>query len=159
MVEDQSVKHFTYKGKHYLISFSQVRVLLFCFNLKYFLNMSQIATDIIRRVCLFQLFVWTGGSFTLLQTFDFTQRILSVVPFTRGQVPYLLVCIDRQTDSCLLLERTSGRFENPKPLKLTGRAIQAEAINTRTGDTLLLVLVESKIFFYCPFDGVVSLNN
>lgn len=98
-----------------------------------------------------QLFVWTGGSFTLLRTLDFKQRILSVAPFSRGQVPHLLVCTDRQTDSCLLLQWTNGRFESPKPLKLTGRATQAEAINTRAGDALLLVLVEGKPNFYFSF--------
>lgn len=93
--------------------------------------------------CVFrsQLFVWTGGSFALFRTLDFKQRILSVAPFTRGLVPHLLVCIDRQTDSCLLLEWTNGRFESPMPLKLTGRATQAEAIETRAGDALLLVLI------------------
>lgn len=104
--------------------------------------MSPIAPDINEGMFIPQLFVWTGGSFTLLRTLDFKQRILSVAAFTRGLVPHLLVCVDRQTDSCLLLEWTNGRFESPKPLKLTGRATQAEAINTRAGDTLLLVLVE-----------------
>ncbi|XP_075895105.1 adhesion G-protein coupled receptor V1 isoform X2 [Nelusetta ayraudi] len=89
-----------------------------------------------------QVFVWTGGSFALLRTLDFQQRILSVAPFTRALVPHLLVCLDRQTDSCLLLQWTNGRFQSPRPLKLSGRATQAEAINTRAGDTLLLVLVE-----------------
>ncbi|XP_042344940.1 adhesion G-protein coupled receptor V1 [Plectropomus leopardus] len=89
-----------------------------------------------------QIFVWTAGSFTLLQTLDFEQDILTVAPFTRADFPYLLVCIDRQTVSCLLLQRTNGRFQNPQPLQLTGRAIQVEAINTRAEDTLLLVVIE-----------------
>lgn len=98
-----------------------------------------------------QVFVWTGGSFALLRTLDFQQRILSVAPFTRALVPHLLVCLDRQTDSCLLLQWTSGRFQSPKPLKLSGRATQAEAINTRAGDTLLLVLVEGDQIFFILF--------
>ncbi|XP_045890437.1 adhesion G-protein coupled receptor V1 [Micropterus dolomieu] len=89
-----------------------------------------------------QIFLWTGGSFTLLQTLDFEQDILSVIPFTRAAVPFLLVCIDRQTLSCLLLQWTNGRFQNPQPLQLTGRAIQVETINTRAEDTLLLVVIE-----------------
>lgn len=89
-----------------------------------------------------QVFVWTGGSFTLLQTLDFEQDIVSVALFSRAQVPYLLVCTDRQTGSCLLLQWTGGRFQNPQPLKLPGRAIRAEAVNTRAGDTLLMLLIE-----------------
>ncbi|XP_056232770.1 adhesion G-protein coupled receptor V1 isoform X2 [Seriola aureovittata] len=89
-----------------------------------------------------QIFVWSGGSFTLLQTLDFEQNILSVTPFTRAAVSYLVVCIDRQTVSCLLLQWTSGRFQNPQPLPLAGRASQVETINTRAEDTLLLVAIE-----------------
>ncbi|XP_075960449.1 adhesion G-protein coupled receptor V1 [Anarhichas minor] len=89
-----------------------------------------------------QIFVWAGGSFALLQTLDFEENILSVTPFTRAAVPYLLVCIDRQAVSCLLLQWTSGRFQNPQPLLLTGRAIHVETINTRAEDTLLLVVIE-----------------
>uniref|UniRef100_A0A3B4ZW94 Adhesion G-protein coupled receptor V1 n=1 Tax=Stegastes partitus TaxID=144197 RepID=A0A3B4ZW94_9TELE len=89
-----------------------------------------------------QIFVWTGGSFTLLQTLDFEQGVLSVTPFTRADVPYLLACIDRQTESCSLLQWTNGRFQNLQPLQLTGRASQVETINTRTEDTLLLVSIE-----------------
>ncbi|KAI3372466.1 hypothetical protein L3Q82_022949 [Scortum barcoo] len=89
-----------------------------------------------------QIFVWTGGSFTLLQTLDFEQDILSVTPFTRAAVPYLLACIDRQPVSCLLFRWTGGRFQNPQPLQLTGRVIQVETINTRAEDTLLFVVTE-----------------
>ncbi|CAJ1068549.1 adhesion G-protein coupled receptor V1 [Xyrichtys novacula] len=89
-----------------------------------------------------QIFVWTGGSFALLQTLDFDQNILSVSPFTQADVPYLLVCIDRKTASCFLLRWTNGRFENPQSLQLNGRAIQVETINTRAEDFLLLVLIE-----------------
>ncbi|XP_030273384.1 adhesion G-protein coupled receptor V1 isoform X2 [Sparus aurata] len=89
-----------------------------------------------------QIFVWTRGSFTLHQTLDFEQDILSVTPFTREAVPYLLVCIDRQTVSCLLLQWTNGRFQNPQPLQVAGRAIHVETINTRVEDTILLVLIE-----------------
>ncbi|KAM3610925.1 uncharacterized protein V6R79_010649 [Siganus canaliculatus] len=89
-----------------------------------------------------QIFLWTGESFTLSQTLDFEQNILSVAPFSHAAVPYLLVCIDRQTDSCLLLQWISGRFQNPQPLQVTGRAVQVETISTRTEDTLLLVLIE-----------------
>uniref|UniRef100_A0A3B4V3U8 Adhesion G-protein coupled receptor V1 n=1 Tax=Seriola dumerili TaxID=41447 RepID=A0A3B4V3U8_SERDU len=95
-------------------------------------------------VCsMLQIFVWSGGSFTLLQTLDFEQNILSVTPFTRAAVSYLVVCIDRQTVSCLLLQWTSGRFQNPQPLPLAGRASQVETINTRAEDTLLLVAIEA----------------
>ncbi len=98
-----------------------------------------------------QIFVWTGGSFTLLQTLDFERDILSVAPFSREAVPYLLVCIDRQTVSCLLLEWASGRFQNPQPLQLSGRVVQVETINTRTEDTLLLVVTEGDLSLngYC----------
>ncbi|KAG7243926.1 hypothetical protein INR49_006081 [Caranx melampygus] len=89
-----------------------------------------------------QIFVWSGGSFILLQTLDFEQDILSVTPFTRSAVSYLIVCIDRQTASCLLLQWTNGRFQNPQPLPLSARAIQVETINTRAEDTLLLIAVE-----------------
>ncbi|XP_040011455.1 adhesion G-protein coupled receptor V1 [Xiphias gladius] len=89
-----------------------------------------------------QIFVWSGGSFILFQTLDFEEDILSVTPFTRAAVPYLVVCLDRQTVNCLLLQWTSGRFQNPKPLPLAGRASQVETINTRAEDTLLLVVVE-----------------
>uniref|UniRef100_A0A3Q3GBS3 Adhesion G-protein coupled receptor V1 n=1 Tax=Labrus bergylta TaxID=56723 RepID=A0A3Q3GBS3_9LABR len=89
-----------------------------------------------------QIFVWTGGSFALLQTLDFEKNILSISPFSRAAVPYLLVCIDKQNVSCLLLQWTNGRFQNPQPLQLAGRAIQADAISTRAEDTLLLVLIE-----------------
>ncbi|XP_041793349.1 adhesion G-protein coupled receptor V1 isoform X2 [Chelmon rostratus] len=89
-----------------------------------------------------QIFVWTGGSFTLLQTLDFERDILSVTPFTRAAVLYLVVCIDTHTVSCLLLQWTGGRFQNPQPLQLTGRAIQVETVHTRAEDTLLLVVIE-----------------
>lgn len=89
-----------------------------------------------------QIFVWSGGSFILLQTLDFEQDILSVTPFTRSAVSYLVVCIDRQTASCLLLQWTNGRFQNPQPLPLSARAIQVETVNTRAEDTLLLIAVE-----------------
>ncbi|XP_047184912.1 adhesion G-protein coupled receptor V1 [Scophthalmus maximus] len=89
-----------------------------------------------------QIFVWSGGSFALLQTLDFEQDILSVTPFTREAVPYLVVCTDNATVICLLLRWTSGRFQNPKPLPLIGRASRVETINTRAEDTLLLVAIE-----------------
>lgn len=95
-----------------------------------------------------QVFVWTGGSFTLLQTLDFLQDILSVTPFTQATVPYLLVCLDRETASCLLLQWTSGRFEKPQPLKLTGRAVQVETVKTRAEDTLVLVVLEGNSSFF-----------
>ncbi|KAM7416521.1 hypothetical protein PAMA_018533 [Pampus argenteus] len=88
------------------------------------------------------IFVWSGGSFTLLQSLDFEQDILSVTPFTRAAVPYLVVCIDNRTVSCHLLQWTSGRFQNPQPLPLSGRASLVEAIHTRADDTLLLVVIE-----------------
>ncbi|KAM9743556.1 adhesion G-protein coupled receptor V1 isoform 2-T3 [Menidia menidia] len=89
-----------------------------------------------------QIFVWTAGSFTLHQTLDFGQRFLSVTPFIHADATYLLVCIDRQNVSCRVLQWTGGRFQNPRPLLLTGRVIQAEAITTRTENTLLLIATE-----------------
>ncbi|XP_070689817.1 adhesion G-protein coupled receptor V1 [Pempheris klunzingeri] len=89
-----------------------------------------------------QIFVWTGGSFTLLHSIDIEEDILSVTPFTHAGVPYLLVCVDRHTVNCLLLQWTNGEFQNPQTLQFTGRAIQVEIINTRAEDTLLLVLIE-----------------
>lgn len=94
-----------------------------------------------------QIFVSSGGSFTLLQTLDFKQDILSVAPFTHAAVSYLVVCIDRQTASCLLLRWANGRFRNPQALPLSARAIQVETINTRAGDTLLLVTVGGELSF------------
>lgn len=92
-----------------------------------------------------QIFVWNGGSFTLVQTLDFEQDVLSVTPFIRSTVLYLVACIDTQTASCLLLQWISGRFQNPQPLPLTGRASQVETINTRAEDILLLVAVEGDL--------------
>ncbi|XP_026177361.1 adhesion G-protein coupled receptor V1 isoform X2 [Mastacembelus armatus] len=89
-----------------------------------------------------QIFVWTGGSFILLQTLDFREDILSVTPFTRAAVPYLVVCIDRETVSCLLLQWTNGIFQNPQLLPVSGRASQVATINPRTEDILLLVVTE-----------------
>ncbi|XP_026199339.1 adhesion G-protein coupled receptor V1 [Anabas testudineus] len=89
-----------------------------------------------------QIFVWTGGALTLLQTLDFEQDILSLTPFTRASIPHLVVCVDRQTVSCLLLQWTNGRFQNPQALPLTGRISQVEIINTRSEDTILLVVIE-----------------
>ncbi|KAM3842448.1 adhesion G-protein coupled receptor V1-like, partial [Diretmus argenteus] len=114
-VEALDVKHFSLDSKDYLIASSQV-------------------------------FIRTGDFFTLLQTLDFQEDILSVSPFTRGAIPYLAACIDRQTDrltdSCFLLQWTNGRFQNPQPLPLTGRASQVEAIHTTAEDALLLVAIE-----------------
>uniref|UniRef100_A0A3Q3J0J5 Adhesion G-protein coupled receptor V1 n=1 Tax=Monopterus albus TaxID=43700 RepID=A0A3Q3J0J5_MONAL len=89
-----------------------------------------------------QIFVWTGGSFTLLQTLDFKQGILSVTRFTHAAVPYLVVCTDGQNASCLLLRWTSGRFQNPQPLPLSGRASQVEAVNIGAEDMFLFFVIE-----------------
>ncbi|MED6250420.1 Adhesion G-protein coupled receptor V1 [Ataeniobius toweri] len=91
-----------------------------------------------------QIFVWTGGSFTLHQTLNFKQNILNLAPFTHADVLYLLVCIDSQSGSCQLLQWTSGRFQNPQTLPLSGRAIQVEAVNMRRGETLLLIAAEDR---------------
>ncbi|MEQ2255583.1 Adhesion G-protein coupled receptor V1, partial [Ilyodon furcidens] len=91
-----------------------------------------------------QIFVWTGGSFTLHHTLNFKQNILNLTPFTHADVLYLLVCIDSQSGSCQLLQWTSGRFQNPQTLPLSGRAIQVEAVNMRRGETLLLIAVEDR---------------
>ncbi|KAK2837424.1 hypothetical protein Q5P01_014636 [Channa striata] len=95
-----------------------------------------------------QIFVWTGGSFTLLQTLDFKEDILSVTLFTRAAIPYLVVCINRHNESCFLLQWASGSFQNPQYLPLSGRVIQVEIINTRAEDTLLLVVIEG-LFSSC----------
>ncbi|XP_068166577.1 adhesion G-protein coupled receptor V1 [Antennarius striatus] len=110
-IEALDVKHFSSKGKEYLIASSQI-------------------------------FVWSGGSFTLLQTLDFEQDILSVTPFTRATVSHLLVCVDRQNVSCVLLQWSNGRFQNPWPLPVTGRATLVETVDTRAEDILLLVAIE-----------------
>lgn len=54
--------------------------------------------------------------------------------------------MDRLTGSCLLLQWTSGRFQNPQPFPLTGRVSQVEIINTKAGDTLLLAVTEGDLF-------------
>lgn len=41
-----------------------------------------------------------------------------------------------------MLQWTSGRFQNPQILPVTGRTIQVDVINTRTDDALLLIAVE-----------------
>uniref|UniRef100_H2M3Y4 Adhesion G-protein coupled receptor V1 n=1 Tax=Oryzias latipes TaxID=8090 RepID=H2M3Y4_ORYLA len=89
-----------------------------------------------------QIFVWTGSSFTLQQTLNFKQDILHVTPFTWADVPRLIVCMDSQNVSCQLLEWTSGRFQNAKPLQLNGRVRQVEAISTKTDQILLLIATE-----------------
>ncbi|XP_036069486.1 adhesion G-protein coupled receptor V1 isoform X2 [Oryzias melastigma] len=89
-----------------------------------------------------QIFVWTGSSFTLHQTLNFRQDILHVTPFTRADVPFLIVCIDSQNVSCQLLQWTSGRFQNAKSLQLNGRVRQVEAVATKTEEILLLIATE-----------------
>lgn len=97
-------------------------------------------------VCsMLQIFVWTRGSFSLLQTLDLGGDVLSVAPVTWGVVPHLLVCVDGQNVSCVLLRWTNRRFESPQPLKLNGRVLQAELINTRADETLLLVGIEGDV--------------
>lgn len=95
-----------------------------------------------------QIFVWTRGSFTLFQTLDFEGDILSVSPFTREAVPHLLVCVEGQNVSCVLLRWTNRRFQNLQPLKVKGRVIQAEIINTGVDETLLLVVIEGDMSFF-----------
>ncbi|XP_051923302.1 adhesion G-protein coupled receptor V1 [Hippocampus zosterae] len=89
-----------------------------------------------------QIFVWTSGSFTLLQTLDFQEHIVSVTPFTHAEAPYLVVCFNSETRSCLLLHWTGGSFGNPQPLHITGRVSQVETVRTKADDTLLLVLLQ-----------------
>lgn len=98
-----------------------------------------------------QIFVWTRGSFTLFQTLDFEGDIVSVSPFTRAAVPHLLVCIEGQNVSCVLLRWTNRRFQNLQSLKLKGRAIQAEVTNTGVDKTLLLVVMEGDASFFFFF--------
>lgn len=95
-----------------------------------------------------QIFVWTRGSFTLFQTLDFEGDILSVSPFARDALPHLLVCVEGQNVSCVLLRWTTRRFQSLQPLKVKGRVIQAEIINTGVDETLLLVVIEGDVFFY-----------
>lgn len=139
------MKHFSAEGRDYLIASSQVRLTLPLFRVTFHFIKAYMTVCCYFVCFMVQIFVWTGGSFTLLQTLDFQQDILSVTPFTHATVPYLLVCIDRETASCLLLQWTSGRFENPQPLKLTGRAIQVETVKTRAEDTLMLVVMEGNL--------------
>ncbi|XP_077417871.1 adhesion G-protein coupled receptor V1 isoform X3 [Vanacampus margaritifer] len=89
-----------------------------------------------------QIFVWTSGSFTLLQTLDFQEHIVSVTPFTHAEDPYLVVCLNSETTSCLLLHWTNGRFGNPQPLPITGRVSQVETVQTGAEDTLFLALLQ-----------------
>ncbi|KAF7670351.1 hypothetical protein LDENG_00010120 [Lucifuga dentata] len=89
-----------------------------------------------------QIFVRTGGFFTLLQTLDFTEDIRTVTPFTRSAISYLVVCLDKHNGSCILLQWTSGRFENPQLLPLSSRASQVETIHISEADILLLVVIE-----------------
>lgn len=70
-----------------------------------------------------------------------------MTPLTRAAIPYLVVCIDRQNVSCLLFQWTNGRFQNPQPFPPTGRVSQVEIINTRAGDTILLVVIEGNLAF------------
>ncbi|XP_067377863.1 adhesion G-protein coupled receptor V1 isoform X2 [Channa argus] len=118
-VEALDVKHFSTEGREYLI----------------------VSSQIFERAS-------AGGSFTLLQTLDFKQDILSVSLFTREAIHYLVVCINRQNVSCFLLQWASGSFQNPQYLPLSGRIIQVEIINTRAEDTLLLVVIEG-LFSSC----------
>lgn len=92
-----------------------------------------------------QIFVWTRGSFSLLQTLDLGGDVLSVAPVTRGRVPLLLVCVDGQNVSCVLLRWTNRRFQAPQPLRLGGRVLQAELINTRADGPLLVVAIEGDV--------------
>ncbi|KAM9822621.1 adhesion G-protein coupled receptor V1 isoform 2-T2 [Syngnathus typhle] len=89
-----------------------------------------------------QIFVWTSGSFTLLQTLDFEEHIVSVTPLAHAQAPYLVVCLNGETTGCLLLRWTGGRFGNPQPFPTTGRISQVETVQTRAEDTLFLVLLQ-----------------
>nr|XP_057927104.1 adhesion G-protein coupled receptor V1 isoform X2 [Doryrhamphus excisus] len=89
-----------------------------------------------------QIFLWTGTSFTLLQTLDFEEEIIIVAPFTRADSIYLVVCLNSETTSCLLLQWSSGRFGNPESLPVTGRASQVETVQTGAEDTLLLVFLQ-----------------
>ncbi|KAM4746526.1 adhesion G-protein coupled receptor V1 isoform 2-T2 [Anableps anableps] len=89
-----------------------------------------------------QIFVWMGSSFTLHQTLNSEQDILSLAPFTHADVLYLLVCTASQSGSCQLLQWSNGIFQNSQTLSLSGRAIQVEVVNTRGEDTLLLIAVE-----------------
>ncbi|XP_054629148.1 adhesion G-protein coupled receptor V1 isoform X2 [Dunckerocampus dactyliophorus] len=89
-----------------------------------------------------QIFFWTGSSFTLLQTLDLEEDIIIVTPFTRADAVYLVVCLNSETTSCLLLQWSSGRFGNPQRLPVTGRASQVETVQTGADDTLLLVFLQ-----------------
>lgn len=141
------MKHFSLEEKHYLIASSQVRSQIPLSRCDIVENNMSTLTFCYFVLFLLQIFVWTRGSFTLLQTLDFEGDILSVSPFTRQAVPHLLVCVDGQNVSCGLLRWTNRRFQNLQPLKLKGRAIKAEIINTRADETLLLVVLEGSMLF------------
>uniref|UniRef100_A0A3Q2DXJ8 Adhesion G-protein coupled receptor V1 n=1 Tax=Cyprinodon variegatus TaxID=28743 RepID=A0A3Q2DXJ8_CYPVA len=88
------------------------------------------------------IFVWTGTSFTLHQTLNFQQNILSLAPFIHADKLFLLVCIDNQSGSCTILQWSNSRFQDPLNLPISGKVIQVEVVNTRREDTLLMIAVE-----------------
>lgn len=106
-----------------------------------------------------QIFVWSDGSFTLLRTLDFEQNIVSVTPFTRAALHYLVVCTDSVTVSCFLLQWTKERFQDPKPLPVSGRTSQVETVDMATEDTLLFVAVEGEhLCFISPHFNFIPDN-
>ncbi|KAM8865111.1 adhesion G-protein coupled receptor V1 isoform 2-T2 [Synchiropus picturatus] len=91
-----------------------------------------------------QIFVWTGRAFTLHQTLDFEEQLISAAPFTHASATYLAVCLDRESSSCLLLRLVAGRFEKPEPLPFAGRISQVETVHPAEGGTLLLGISEDQ---------------
>ncbi|XP_057687080.1 adhesion G-protein coupled receptor V1 isoform X4 [Corythoichthys intestinalis] len=87
-----------------------------------------------------QIFVLTNNSFTLLQTLDFKDDIVSVTPFTHAESPYLVVCLNRVTNGCFLLDWIDGRFGNSQPFPVSGSISQVETVQITAVDTLFLVL-------------------
>ncbi|KAM6965415.1 adhesion G-protein coupled receptor V1 [Aplochiton taeniatus] len=94
-----------------------------------------------------QMFIRTGSVFALHQSLNFQQQVLSVSPFSLGDLHSLAACLDRQTNSCLVLQWTNGRFQNPQPLPSSGRANQVEAF--QMGAVTLLLVVTAGPSFSC----------
>ncbi|KAK9974393.1 hypothetical protein ABG768_022494 [Culter alburnus] len=89
-----------------------------------------------------EIFVWTGGSFSLHQSLEL-QDITTAVPFRRGSssLQHLAVCRNRTSSTCLIYQWNNGRFQNPQPLAVNTRVKQVESFQMG-GDTFLLVVTE-----------------
>ncbi|XP_051546873.1 adhesion G-protein coupled receptor V1 isoform X1 [Myxocyprinus asiaticus] len=122
-----------------------------------------------------EIFVWTGGSFTLHQNLEL-QDITTVMPFRRGSsnLQHLAVCRNRTSDTCLTYQWSNGRFQNPQPLAINATVKQVESFHMG-GDTFLLIVTEGpnpacEVFLWgfqqsffqhaqsIPFTGVFSVH-